>query len=152
MKKASWTEPGHHFEWTSLLIDFAEASGQEKYSAYARKLYSSAIANGLNRATGLAYDAVSKAGVPLVRTSRSWPQTEALKAALALDRSSGRDMKPEIEARAARLFRWHIEPAPEGLWIDLIDEKGRAKSADVPASIFYHLVFALTEYLASQDA
>jgi mannose/cellobiose epimerase-like protein (N-acyl-D-glucosamine 2-epimerase family) len=147
--QGEWTEPGHHFEWASLLAAYSAMSGQSQYNSYARKLYSSAIANGLNRATGLAYDAVTKAGIPLVRTSRSWPQTEALKAAMALDRIGGPDMKPEIEARVGRLFRWHIEPAPEGLWIDVIDEKGRAKSSDVPASIFYHLVFALTEYLGS---
>ena len=125
-------------------------SGDGRFNSLARKLYSSAIASGLNRATGLAYDAVTKTGIPLIRTSRSWPQTEALKAAMALDTIGGPDMKPEIEARVGRLFRWHIDPAPEGLWIDMIDEKGRAKSPDVPASIFYHLVFALTEYLASQ--
>jgi mannose-1-phosphate guanylyltransferase/mannose-6-phosphate isomerase len=146
-EEGDWTEPGHHFEWASLLVAYASASGRIEFNAYARKLYSSAIANGLNRATGLAYDAVSKSGIPLVRTSRSWPQAEALKAAMALDRTGGPDMKPEIEARAGRLFRWHIEPAPQGLWVDMLDEKGRTKSTDVPASIFYHLVFALTEYL-----
>jgi mannose-1-phosphate guanylyltransferase/mannose-6-phosphate isomerase len=151
-EQGEWTEPGHHFEWASLLVEYGEASDRPEFFAFARKLYASAIANGLNRATGLAYDAVSKSGIPLVRTSRSWPQTEALKAAMALDRINGPDMKPEIEARANRLFRWHIEPAPEGLWIDLIDEKGRAKSADVPASIFYHLVYALTEYLRTRPA
>lgn len=150
--KGEWTEPGHHFEWASLLVEYGEAANRPEFFAHARKLYASAIANGLNRATGLAYDAVSKSGIPLVRTSRSWPQTEALKAAMALDRINGPDMKPEIEARANRLFRWHIEPAPEGMWIDLIDEKGRAKSADVPASIFYHLVYALTAYLRTGHA
>ena len=117
---------------------------------FARKLYASAIANGLNRATGLAYDAVSKDGLPLVRTSRSWPQTEAIKAAIALDGTGGPDMKPEIESRVGRLFRWHIDPAPQGMWIDLIDERGRNKAQDVPASIFYHLVCALTAYLAAK--
>ncbi|MGL4490939.1 MAG: AGE family epimerase/isomerase, partial [Rhizobiaceae bacterium] len=142
-----WTEPGHHFEWASLLVDFAALTNRPELNAFARKLYSSAIANGVNRSTALAYDAVSKAGIPLLKTSRSWPQAEALKAAMALDRTGGPDMKPEIEARAGRLFRWHIEPAPQGMWIDLLDEKGRAKSTDVPASLFYHYVFALTEYL-----
>lgn len=142
-----WTEPGHHFEWGWLLSDFAAKSGQKDVVRHARKLYSSAIANGLNRATGLAYHAVSRSGVPLVRTSRSWPQCEVIKAAIALDGNGGPDLKPEIEARVGRLFRWHIEPAPKGLWIDLIDENGRARSEDVPASIFYHLVSALTRYL-----
>ncbi|TPL82942.1 mannose-1-phosphate guanylyltransferase/mannose-6-phosphate isomerase [Mesorhizobium sp. B2-3-12] len=146
-EKGSWTEPGHHFEWASLLVDFAGRSGQAELSVFARKLYASAIANGLNRATGLAYGAVSRQGLPLDLISRSWPQAEALKAAIALDGSGGPDLKPEIEARVGRLFRWHIDPAPLGLWIDRIDERGRSLASDVPASIFYHLVCALTQYL-----
>ena len=77
-----------------------------------KKLYASAIASGLNRATGLAYGAVSRQGMPLDRVSRSWPQAEAIKAAIALDANGGPDLKPEIEARVGRLFRWHIDPAP----------------------------------------
>ncbi|ESX93136.1 mannose-1-phosphate guanylyltransferase/mannose-6-phosphate isomerase [Mesorhizobium sp. LNJC405B00] len=146
-EKGTWTEPGHHFEWASLLTDFVARSGQGELSNFARKLYASAIANGLNRATGLAYGAVSRQGLPLELVSRSWPQAEAIKAAIALDGSGGPDLKPEIEARVGRLFRWHIDPAPLGLWIDRIDERGRSLASDVPASIFYHLVCALTQYL-----
>ncbi|TPK03178.1 mannose-1-phosphate guanylyltransferase/mannose-6-phosphate isomerase [Mesorhizobium sp. B2-5-9] len=145
--QGQWTEPGHHFEWASLLVDFARASGQKDLAAYARKLYSSAVASGLNRATGLAYAAVSRQGLPLDRLSRSWPQCEAIKAAIALDGIGGPDLKPEIEARVARLFRWHIDPAPLGLWMDRIDERGRSLATEVPASIFYHLVTALMQYL-----
>ncbi|RUX40205.1 AGE family epimerase/isomerase, partial [Mesorhizobium sp. M4A.F.Ca.ET.050.02.1.1] len=146
-EKGSWTEPGHHFEWASLLVDFAGRSGQTEVTAFARKLYASAVANGLNRATGLSYGAVSRQGLPLDLVSRSWPQAEAVKAAIALDGTGGPDLKPEIEARVGRLFRWHIDPAPLGLWIDRIDERGRSLATDVPASIFYHLVCALTQYL-----
>ncbi|CAN7551896.1 AGE family epimerase/isomerase [Phyllobacterium sp. LjRoot231] len=146
--QGEWTEPGHHFEWASLLSDFAHATGQKDVVRYGRKLYASAIANGLNRSTELAYNAVSRHGLPLDTNSRSWPQTEAVKAAIALDGNGGPDLKPEVEARVGRLFRWHIEPAPKGLWVDLIDETGKAKAEDVPASIFYHLVCALTQYVA----
>jgi mannose-1-phosphate guanylyltransferase/mannose-6-phosphate isomerase len=149
--KGNWTEPGHHFEWASLLIDFADRSGQKDLHGFARKLYASAIANGLNRSTGLAYGAVSRTGIPLDRISRSWPQTEAIKAAIALDRVEGPDLKPEIEARVARLFRWHIDSAPTGSWIDQIDERGRSLATDAPASIFYHLVTALTQYLDATE-
>lgn len=146
-EKGQWTEPGHHFEWASLLVEFADRSGQTDLITLARKLYASAVANGLNRATGLAYGAVSRQGIPLDGMSRSWPQAEAIKAAIALDDRAGPDLKPEIEARVGRLFRWHIDPAPLGLWIDRIDERGRSQATEVPASIFYHLVFALTAYL-----
>lgn len=150
-EKGQWTEPGHHFEWASLLVDFAAKSGQSDLVGFARKLYASAIANGLNRATGLAYAAVSREGIPLDTVSRSWPQAEAIKAAIALDGSGGPDLKPEIEARVGRLFRWHIDSAPTGLWIDRIDAEGKARAADVPASILYHLVCGLTRYLDSTD-
>ena len=141
-----WTEPGHHFEWASLLLDFAARTGQDM-AEFARKLHASATVNGLNPATGLAYGAVSRQGVPLDTTSRSWSQAEAAKVALALDKAGGPDRAPEIEERVERLFRLHIDPAPRGLWIDRLDEDGRVLSADVPASIFYHLVGALTRYL-----
>jgi mannose-1-phosphate guanylyltransferase/mannose-6-phosphate isomerase len=150
--EGDWTEPGHHFEWAALLVDFANRSGQRDLVSFARKLYASAVAAGLNRATGLAYGAVSRKGLPLDGLSRSWPQAEAIKAVIALDGADGPDLKPEIEARVARLFRWHIDPAPKGLWVDRIDDKGRAVAADVPASILYHLVFALTRYLDFADA
>jgi mannose-1-phosphate guanylyltransferase/mannose-6-phosphate isomerase len=146
-EKGQWTEPGHHFEWASLLVEFAGRTGQADLVQMARKLYASAIANGLNRSTGLAYGAVSRTGIPLDLVSRSWPQTEAIKAAMALDGTAGPDLKPEIEARVGRLFRWHIDPAPTGLWIDRIDEKGRSLATEVPASILYHIVTALSMYM-----
>lgn len=62
----------------------------------------------------------------LDNVSRSWPQAEAIKAAIALDAAGGPDLKPEIEERVRRLFRWHIDSAPTGLWIDSLSEKGRS--------------------------
>jgi mannose-1-phosphate guanylyltransferase/mannose-6-phosphate isomerase len=145
--QGQWTEPGHHFEWAALLVQFSVATDRPDLVRFARKLYASAVANGLNRATGLAYAAVSREGVPLDGVSRSWPQTEAIKAAIALDSRGGPDLKPEIEARVGRLFRWHIDPAISGLWIDRIDERGRAVAVEVPASILYHITSALSAYL-----
>jgi len=156
-------EPGHHFEWASLLVAFdrqskaqTKAAGGAAAAEYAmvdaniirmaRKLYASAIANGLNRSTGLAYNSMTRFGLPVDCATRSWTQTEAIKAALALDGNQGPDLKPEIEARVGRLFRWHIEAAPKGLWIDAIDAHGKALSKSVPASIFYHMITALTQY------
>ena len=49
--------------------------------------------------------------------------------------------------RSARLFKWHVDPAPLGLWVDRVDERGRSVATEVPASIFYHLVTALMQYL-----
>lgn len=146
-EKGDWIEAGHHFEWAALLVQFGEAAGRDDLAGYARKLDATACAAGINRRTGLAYGAVTRIGRPIDRVSRSWPQGEAIRAAVALDRCGGGDFAPEAEARVARLFRAHIDPAPRGLWIDRIDERGRAVAEEVPASILYHLLTALTEYL-----
>lgn len=145
------TEPGHHFEWAWLLGQYADASGDEAVRGYGRKLYATANANGINRLTGLAFATVTRDGRPVDTMSRSWPQTEAVKAAIALDSTDGPDMKPEIEMRLERLFRWHIEPARAGLWIDQIDARGKARADNVPASILYHMVCAVAEYLAMEE-
>ena len=79
--------------------------------------------------------------------SRSWPQAEAIKAAIALDRPGGPDLKPEIEARVGRLFRWHIDPAPLGLWIDRsTSAAARWRPKCRPASSIIWSA-ALTQYL-----
>ena len=81
-------------------------AGRSEVTAYARKLYASAIANGLNRATGWPTARCRGRDSPR-QVSRSWPQAEAVKAAIALDGIGGPDLKPEVEARVGRLFRWH---------------------------------------------
>jgi len=154
-------EPGHHFEWAWLLTIYAKCTAKklgrsaqdlsEAKNAPARKLYASTLAYGINRTTGLCFNKISKSGQSLDLDTRSWQQTEALKAVIGLDDGFGPDLKPEIEARVGRLLRWHIDPAPQGLWIDAIDVSGRGLSKDVPASILYHLVSALTYYLGSLD-
>jgi len=140
-------EPGHHFEWAWLLKNYGFRASRPEFLSLARKLYASSLAYGVNRTTGLCFNQISKVGNPLDLNTRSWQQTEIIKAAIALENLSGPDLKPEIEARVERLFRWHIDSASKGLWIDAIDVNGRGISKDVPASILYHLVCALKEYL-----
>lgn len=141
------TEPGHAFEWAALLSDYAKRTGCQNTQRMAHRLYSNAISSGINRTTGLAYNVVSREGKPVDSGSRSWQQCEAIKAAIMLDGYNGQNMKPEIEARIATLFRWHLHPAKRGLWIDRVDKNGSHCSGHVPASILYHLVSALTLYL-----
>lgn len=141
------TEPGHAFEWASLLSDYAGRTGCRNTHRMAYRLYSGALSAGINRTTGLTYNVVSREGRPVDRGSRSWQQCEAVKAAIMLDGYHDQDLKPEIEMRIANLFRWHLHPAGRGLWIDRVDQNGGNCSDHVPASILYHLVSALTLYL-----
>ena len=145
--RGAHTEPGHYFEWATLLSDYAQRTGDEASRIIAYRLYSCALSAGTNRTTGLAYNAVSREGRVIDSGSRSWQQCEALKAAISLNGYNGLDLKPEIEARVAKLFRWHLHPVKAGLWVDRVDARGTSCSDHVPASILYHLVSALTLYL-----
>lgn len=141
------TEPGHYFEWAALLCDYSARTADAGAQRIASRLYTSALSKGTNRETGLAYNILSREGRPLDKGSRSWQQCEGIKAAIMLDGYHGHDLKPEIEGRVANLLRWHIYPVEQGLWIDRVKANGTACSGDVPASILYHLVSALTLYL-----
>ncbi|WP_439273227.1 AGE family epimerase/isomerase [Pseudochrobactrum sp. HB0163] len=150
--QGDYTQPGHAFEWAALLSDYALRTGCMASRQIAFRCYSHAMAAGTNRTTGLVYNALSRAGRPLDRGSRSWQQCEAIKAAIMLNGYNDIDLRPEIESRIETLFRWHLQPAQQGLWIDQIDHAGIKCSGFVPASILYHLVSALTLFLEKTGA
>lgn len=150
--QGEWTEPGHHFEWSALLCELAASSDWKDRSRAAYKTYCSALASGTNRITGLAYGAVTRNGKPIDRVSRSWPQAEAVKAAIALDQIGELQLAREVEERMERIFRSHLSPAKSGLWLDRISEDGTPLAKEVPASILYHLVTAFSRYLDYRSA
>jgi mannose/cellobiose epimerase-like protein (N-acyl-D-glucosamine 2-epimerase family) len=133
-------EPGHHHEWIWLLGKYSKASGSSQ-SRMMQTLYESAR-TGTEAQSGLAYNALWTDGRIKDGGKRLWPQTELLKAELAL-RLSG-------EASVTRIFRHFLEPAPEGAWIERLDENNAALRAAIPASSLYHLFLAFTEYLGAQ--
>ena len=144
-------DPGHQFEWASLLAEFADRDRAPAYRDIAARLYLAAAGQGVDRRTGLAFAVVDAAGRPVDRATRSWRQCEAVRAAAVLDRCGRLDTGEETQARLEALFRAHLDPAPPGLWIDRLDEAARPRSASVPASILYHLVSTFTCYLAGTE-
>jgi len=139
-------EPGHHFEWAWLLERYANLSG-ETMSSQMFRLVASAKAFGINPVSQLAHDRIEEGGKPSHETSRCWPQTELLKADLALARNGMPHAAFAAERTAQRLWKCHIAPAPTGMWMDVCDVAGNPVAKSVPASTFYHLVCALDEYL-----
>lgn len=139
-------EPGHHFEWSWLLHRHALQSGEAPQTKM-RTLIASAKAFGINPVTSLAYDQVEANGRPAHLSSRCWPQTELLKAELALARHGLPHSVFAAERSAERLWTHFIQPAPAGLWNDVCDVSGRPIAQTVPASTFYHLICAIDVYL-----
>lgn len=135
-------EPGHHFEWCWLLVRLAEAGGRD-YRAQARRLYRFAIAHGLD-AHGFAVDEIDRDGRTRRTSRRLWPQTELIKAHVAMGEHDA------AEASFRALADTYLATKTRGLWIDQFDGSGHGVSPVVPASTLYHIDVAIDELTASR--
>jgi mannose-6-phosphate isomerase len=69
-----------------------------------------------------------------------WAHTEAVKAALAAGNMA------EADRWLGILYKHFLQP--NGGWRDLLDADGTVKVEFMPASSFYHVMCALSEYAA----
>jgi len=78
-------------------------------------------------------------------TERTWGLTEALKAHLA--RLLQGDSAAEHRAIETfdRMWARHVDPAPEGGWLDKYGPDGVAVTADMTAATGYHIYVAIAE-------
>jgi len=149
-------EPGHHFEWVWLLLQYRRLTGDDSVLAPAERLYRFAMAHGFDRApvaaTGIAtappaavLDRVDQAGAVLADTKRLWPQTEAVKAWAARHELLG---DPDAPAHAAGhlalLFRHYLD-AGGGIWREWLSRDGQTISQYVPTTSLYHVVLCMAE-------
>jgi mannose-1-phosphate guanylyltransferase/mannose-6-phosphate isomerase len=144
-------EPGHHYEWAWLLMRFAQKRARPGIDDKARALFATARAFGHHPATGAVADTMQPDGSGLSATARCWPQTEALKAAIALERhgiSGAGALRGKI---IDVLFDHYLARPVPGGWVDAIDANGKAVAADMPASTLYHVVCALAEHVGADD-
>lgn len=137
-------EPGHQFEWVWLLHAWARLNGHAPIPGAADRLYRFAVST--LDADGRAIQATDRDGVPVDASRRTWPQTEALKAHLAMF-----ETRPEHQfaSAACRSFDILMDEylTPEGGWIDHFAADGSVLSRDMPASTGYHVVLAFSELM-----
>ncbi len=142
-------EPGHHFEWVYLLQAHAETHAAEgaltepPAGAQARGLFEVARARGIDPVSGLAYDSIWQDGGVKARSKRCWVQTEALRTHALMGRSSA-PLAGEAAQWLDRLFRYYLEPAPKGTWLDVMDAENQPTPKAIPASTLYHLMSAFS--------
>lgn len=142
-------EPGHHFEWTWLLHRYATLTGDARAVAAMRPLYDWAWEKGVDRgsaAPDVVFEEVDPRGQVLNGGSkRLWPQTEAIKACLAIYERFGDD---EALRRANRLLEALFRTFA-GLdhprWREQVDREGRLLRDGMPSSSLYHLFLAVVE-------
>ncbi len=142
-------EPGHFFEWTWLLHHYARLSGEKGAVAAMRRLYDWAWRHGVDR-SGAAPDVVFEELDPDARVlaggrKRLWPQTEGIKAGLAVYERFG-DTEALAAARRllAGLFRVFAD-LESPCWREQVDREGKLLREGMPSSSLYHLFLAVAE-------
>lgn len=152
-------EPGHHYEWVWLLSRYGDMSGNSDAYAIADALFDFAYTHGHDQATGLILDAVDPAGNSLESDLRIWPNTEFLKAQVAMRERRGAAPgfdDAALSANVDRIFRFFLLPQqtgpaatlPQGLWIDYLKSPSLTPKCDhIPASTLYHIMFGFSELL-----
>lgn len=137
-------EPGHQFEWVWLLAQYQRLSG-ESCDREAAALADFTERAGVDAVLGTTYDAIAESGDPVRRTSRTWPNTERIKAHLSLFELTSRDPRAAVAQSCAVLLDRYLKP--NGAWIDTLDADGAAIAGPAPASTFYHVFLAFAEVL-----
>jgi mannose/cellobiose epimerase-like protein (N-acyl-D-glucosamine 2-epimerase family) len=145
-------EPGHHFEWVWLLAWYERfSSAQQKILLIdARdKLWRNAHRLGVSD-DGVIFGQVGADGRIIDKSSRLWSYAEAAKAAHFAARRSL--VSPDASVRFGDLLhdRFLTSRTP-GIWVDHLDEMGRAKVDFVPASSLYHICCCL-DVIAAENA
>ena len=139
-------EPGHFFEWTWLLHRYATLTGDDSAAGAMRPLYGRAWQKGVD-SDGVVFEELDAEGRVLAGgCKRLWPQTEAVKASLAVYERFG-DAEALDRARkllAAMFTTFAGLDRPD--WREQVDRDGKVIREGMPSSSLYHL------YLASAEA
>ena len=135
-------EPGHQFEWVWLLHTYAKRTRTEPVAAMPH-LYDFACKTLDD--DGRAMMEVRRDGTPVDTSRRTWSQTEALKAHLAMaERGDGRAAERAVVSFDVMMDEYLT---PEGGWIDHFDHDGQVIAKDIPASTGYHVALAFDELI-----
>jgi mannose-6-phosphate isomerase len=128
-------EPGHQFEWATLLDRWGEARGRADARAAALRLHAAGMA-GVDPARGIAAGALWSDLTVRDAATRLWAQTEHLKAALVFGAAAD-------ALRAAEGLALFLETPVRGLWRDRRLADGSFAEGPAPATSLYHLLGAI---------
>lgn len=129
-------EPGHHYEWASLLRVYERLTGHDTLS-WRRRVIGYADMVGLNPKTGFAMNALHASGRPCNDKSRLWHQLELVRAYLLHAEIAPEDV---VKKALQSILSTYLLSGPRGGWIDELDAHGNPVSVAVPASMLYHAV------------
>ena len=144
-------EPGHQFEWAWILSTHQRLKGGD-LGREILALADFAERFGVDPVTQVVFDGVSPEGEVINATSRSWPNTERIKAWVALSHKAELQPMERINGSIDLLFHRYFGASRPGLWIDRFDGYGVPMVSAIPASILYHIFLAFAEVLRLEPA
>lgn len=141
-------EPGHQFEWAWLLKRWGELRGRVDALAAARRLVELAEAHGVDETRGLVVNEIWDDFSVKDDDARLWPQTERIKAWLAMaDIADGEEQQEALlkAAVATRGLMRYFQASIPGLWHETIRKDGTFVQAEARASSLYHVMCAFDQ-------
>jgi mannose-6-phosphate isomerase len=143
-------EPGHHFEWTWLLLWYAESCARPEARRAADRLFEWAVRHGVDLERGGVFDELDRTGKPRRDTKRLWPLTEGIKAsALRYERQRKPEELERLRSWLDHLFQERL--FPDGRWREQLDRGGNDVVDYMPCSTPYHLFLSLSEALRALE-
>lgn len=149
-EKGRYIEPGHQFEWAWILASANKLLGVE-VAADVKGLIDFGEAYGVDPHTSATYNLVLDDGTLIDAGSRTWPNTERVKAAIARMELTHADPSPVLVPTLHLLLDRYLGGELKGGWLDAFDSKGAQISTAIPTSTFYHLFLAFAEVLRVAD-
>jgi mannose-6-phosphate isomerase len=135
-------EPGHQYEWAWLLLRWSQRVHNPRAHQLALHLIDRTEDRGVDRARGVAVNALYSDGRARDPRARLWPQAERIKAACLAQEITHQQRYAEIATEATRSLLKYLDTPTPGLWRDTMDESGAFVEQLAPASSFYHIVSA----------
>lgn len=145
-------EPGHQFEWSWLLSRHALSRDDDRAMAAAKRLYLHGL-RGIDPRRGVAVNELDDSLSIRSAHARLWPQTEWLRAALAmaeLAEGSAREQRLAEARKAAAGLSLYLRP--NGTWRDKMEPSGVFIEEPAPASSLYHIIGAFDQVCAAAEA
>jgi mannose-1-phosphate guanylyltransferase/mannose/cellobiose epimerase-like protein (N-acyl-D-glucosamine 2-epimerase family) len=134
---AGLIEPGHQLEWAWLFTEWGRRRGGPRAEAAARRLF--AVGHGaFDQRRGVVVNALWDDLSVRDAGARLWPQTEHIKAALALG-------EHDAALAAANGLAAYLDTPARGVWFERMRADGGFEAQSSPATSLYHLYLAIRE-------
>jgi mannose-6-phosphate isomerase len=135
-------EPGHQFEWGSLLLHFARHRADARLTPAALRLMEFGETWGVDPQRRAVMNSCWMDGRREDAEARLWPQTERIKAACVAAEVTGASIHASRASEATQTLLRYFDTSVCGLWRDRLTIDDSFLEEPAPASSFYHIVGA----------